>query len=90
MLRELDAYQSNKIEVLLKLALLKLAVPADVVLDLHCDSTSVFHMYTHDQLWPEMADLAADMGSFCHLLAPAAGGNPFDEGTLTLQHYSQY
>ena len=36
-------------------------------------------MYTHDRLWPEMADLAAALESECNLLAPESGGNPFDE-----------
>jgi uncharacterized protein len=37
------------------------------------------HMYTHDRLWPELSDLAAEIGSNCHLLAASSGGNPFDE-----------
>ena len=45
-------------EKALKHALYKLAVTSDLALDLHCDSDAVMHMYTHDNLWPEMADLA--------------------------------
>jgi hypothetical protein len=37
------------------------------------------HMYTHDRLWPQLADLAAEIKSHCHLLASASGGNPLDE-----------
>ena len=66
-------------EVAMKKALYSMAVGADIVLDLHCDSHAVMHMYTHDRLWPVVADLAAELGSECHLLAPAAGGDPFDE-----------
>jgi len=66
-------------EVVMKKLLYSMAVGADVVLDLHCDSHAVMHMYTHDRLWPSVSDLAAELGSECHLLAPAAGGNPFDE-----------
>jgi len=40
---------------------------------------AVMHMYTHDRLWPRLADLAAEIGSKCHLLASLSGGHPFDE-----------
>jgi len=36
-------------------------------------------MYTHDRLWPAMSDLAAEIQSTCHLVAPFSGGNSFDE-----------
>jgi len=36
-------------------------------------------MYTHDRLWPQLADLASEIRSNCHLLASVSGGNPFDE-----------
>jgi predicted deacylase len=36
-------------------------------------------MYTHDRLWPKLSDLAAFVGSHCHLLASESGGSPFDE-----------
>jgi hypothetical protein len=35
----------------MKQALYLRAAGADVVLDLHCDSSAVLHMYTHDRLW---------------------------------------
>ena len=81
----------------MKRTLLYHAIDADIVIDLHCDSDAIVHMYTHDRLWPTLHDLAAgkkylplssplkcprlplEMGSHCHLLAPKAGGNPFDE-----------
>ena len=31
------------------------------------------HMYTHDRLWPQMSDLAAELGAHCTLLAPYSG-----------------
>ena len=37
------------------------------------------HTYTHDRLWPELADLSAAIGSKCNLIAPKSGGEPFDE-----------
>lgn len=63
----------------MKMRLYELACDADVALDLHCDTDAVMHLYTHDRLWPQLADLAAELESQCHLLASNSGGNPFDE-----------
>lgn len=41
-------------------------------------------MYTHDRLWPEMKDLASDLGSECVLLSPDSGGNCFDESCSSI------
>lgn len=38
----------------LKHLLLQEAAVSDVVMDLHCDSNAVMHMYTHDRLWPAL------------------------------------
>jgi len=46
---------------------------------LHCDADAVLHIYTHDKLWPDLSDLAAYLGSYCHLTASESGGTPFDE-----------
>jgi uncharacterized protein len=72
-------YPAVKEENIMKKVLFELAYDSDIVLDLHCDSDAVVHMYTHDRLWPALSDLAAEIQSECQLLAPAAGGNPFDE-----------
>jgi predicted deacylase len=74
-----DLMGLHREEGYMKRSLYSLAYDADVVLDLHCDQDAVLHMYTHDQLWPHLSDLAADLGTECQLLAPEAGGNPFDE-----------
>ena len=42
------------------------------------------HMYTHDRLWPQMNDLAAEINSECQLIAGDSGGNPFDEACSCL------
>lgn len=63
----------------LRVALMRLAVDADIMLDLHCDSEALMHVYTGEQLWPAAADLSADLGSRATLLAEISGGNPFDE-----------
>ena len=48
-----------KEEELMKRTLLYHAIDADIVIDLHCDSDAIVHMYTHDRLWPTLQDLAA-------------------------------
>ena len=63
----------------LKHLLLSLACDADIVLDLHCDTQSVLNMYLGTPLWPEAADLAAQIGAAVTLLSKESGGNPFDE-----------
>eukprot|EP01039_Chlorochromonas_danica_P002942 gene2942-3210_t len=79
LLEEADKLHFNKVERVMKKELYKRSCTASLVLDLHCDSDAVMHMYTHDRLWPEMVDVAEAIGSQCNLLAPQSGGNPFDE-----------
>ena len=63
----------------LKRQLLRLAVDADLVLDLHCDGEAAMHLYG---LTPQ-ADLAAELGALLQadavLLATESGDSPFDE-----------
>lgn len=63
----------------LRLELMKLAVDADIALDLHCDDVAVMHLYLGTPLWPGAADLAADLGARAALYAEVSGGEPFDE-----------
>jgi predicted deacylase len=63
----------------LRHALLGLACDADIALDLHCDSEAVLHLFLGTPLWPDAADLSAQIGSRATLLATISGGNPFDE-----------
>jgi len=62
-----------------RLALQKLACDADLVLDLHCDSDAVMHVYTHPELWAQVEPLARYLGAQASLLALNAAGCPFDE-----------
>lgn len=78
-LAELDTKKTTTAEIEMKRRLLRLAATSDVVLDLHCDNEALMHMYTHTRLWPQMADLAAEIQSECHLTASTSGGHPFDE-----------
>lgn len=63
----------------LRLTLMKLAAPAEIVLDLHCDYEAEMHLYLGTPLWPDAADLAAELGAVATLTAMVSGGNPFDE-----------
>lgn len=63
----------------LKLALLSLAVDADYVFDLHCDSESLLHLYTSRWHSDEGRVLGAELGAAAILLEDDPGGNPFDE-----------
>ncbi len=63
----------------LKHLLLTHSHDADIVLDLHCDSQALLHVYLGSPLWPDAADLPAQLGSEATLLARKSGGSPYDE-----------
>jgi predicted deacylase len=63
----------------LKKALMALALPCDLVLDLHCDAEASVHLYTHAGSAATFAPLAARLGSKAVLVAENSGGDPFDE-----------
>jgi predicted deacylase len=63
----------------LRKTLLGLACDAEVVLDLHCDSEALTHLYTGTPLWPQAEPLARLLGAQASLLALESGDNPFDE-----------
>lgn len=63
----------------LKRQLLRLAVDADIVLDLHCDSDAVMHLYALTPQADMATDLGACLGARALLLATESGDAPFDE-----------
>jgi len=63
----------------LRHTLISLAYDADRVLDLHCDSEAVMHLYSEEACWPPLAPLAALLGCRAVLIARESGGGPFDE-----------
>lgn len=75
----LDDMQPTDEVACLRHTLLALAIDADIALDLHCDSESVMHLFLGTPLWPDAADLSAQLGSRATLLATESGGHPFDE-----------
>jgi uncharacterized protein len=67
----------------LKRCLLQLAVDADIVLDLHCDSEAVMHLYALTPQAELAAELGACLGAEAVLLATESGDSPFDEACST-------
>lgn len=63
----------------LRLAVMKSAHDADIVLDLHCDDESLKHIFTSPELMPGLQDLADHMQVAATLTAEDSGGGSFDE-----------
>lgn len=77
--KELNSLKTFGEEDSLKNILYKMASQCDIVLDLHCDSDAILHIYTHFNLWPILSSLAQELHSHVQLLAVTAGGTPFDD-----------
>lgn len=75
----LDEHQPMGELASLRRILMREAIDADYVLDLHCDNDALLHLYLGTARWPDGADLSADLGSVATLLAAESGGTPFDE-----------
>jgi predicted deacylase len=76
---ELADWKTSNAAETLKKTLLGLAIEADVVLDMHCDSEAVMHLYTHTRSSEDLAPLGALLGAHALLLADESGDDPFDE-----------
>ena len=63
----------------LKAHLLRLALPHEIVLDLHCDDESESYVYIHQGFLPEMYDLAAALGSTAILSWESTADAAFEE-----------
>lgn len=63
----------------MKHLLLSQAIDADIVLDIHCDSEAVVHLYTLTPQAEDFAPLSALLGAQAMLLATDSGDQPFDE-----------
>jgi predicted deacylase len=79
MLTELEASPARTPAEQLKKALVRLAIEADMVLDLHCDSEAVMHLYTLTPSAEALEPLSALLGAEAVLLALESGDDPFDE-----------
>lgn len=63
----------------LRHTLMRLALPADVLLDLHCDNEAVLHVYATPEHQSTALQLARSLGAPLLLLASESGDAPFDE-----------
>lgn len=63
----------------LRAQLLTLSIDADMVLDIHCDSISMLHLYANRDHEDTIMILAGDIASPVVLLEETPGGGPFDE-----------
>ena len=68
----------------LRRTLLGLSIDADIVLDLHCDSEGVLHLYTETSVLAQVEPLARFLGAQAALLAEVSGDHPFDEACSTI------
>lgn len=75
----IDKQQPRSAAEELRLAVLRSAHDADIVLDLHCDNDSLKHIFTSPELMPGLEDLADWMGAAATLTAEDSGGGSFDE-----------
>lgn len=66
----------------LKARLVALSMGHDLVLDLHCDDEGLDYLYIHAALWPQMADLATDLGAQAVLLWEGSSDAAFEEAAL--------
>ena len=76
---ELEAWNAPTQAAALKKELVRLALGADIVLDLHCDAEAAIHLYTQSASAEFFAPLSAHLGSVATLTAEVSGGDPFDE-----------
>lgn len=68
----------------LRRLLLANAIDADAVLDLHCDSEALMHLYATPDAWDAgVGDLAVRLDCRAAFLATESGGSPFDEACST-------
>ncbi|QIE28047.1 Succinylglutamate desuccinylase / Aspartoacylase family protein (plasmid) [Caballeronia sp. SBC1] len=63
----------------MKAALLTEALQHDIVLDLHCDTDGILHLYSSRSQHTQAVALARCMGIKAVFLEDRAGGTPFDE-----------
>jgi len=63
----------------LRQTLMRLALDADIVLDLHCDNEAVLHVYATPEHEPTALQLTHCLNAPLLLLAAESGDGPFDE-----------
>ena len=79
LLAELAAQPALSLLQQLRHTLMRLALPADVLLDLHCDNEAVLHLYATPEHEATALQLGRSLGAPLLLLATESGDSPFDE-----------
>ena len=79
LIENLESFVAGTEFASLRLALARLAVDADIVLDCHCDSEALLHLFLIPAHWPSGRDLSDEIGSRATLLSDDSGGHSFDE-----------
>ena len=79
LLEELAAQPALGLLQQLRHTLMRLALPADVLLDLHCDNEAVLHLYATPEHESTALQLGRSLGAPLLLLANESGDSPFDE-----------
>lgn len=79
LLQALETVEPSAPSDRLRHELMRLALPADVVIDLHCDGEAEVHLYTQPVSLERVLPLAALTRCRAVLVADVSGGEPFDE-----------
>jgi len=79
LLQALETIEPSAPSDRLRYALMRLALLADVVIDLHCDGEAEVHLYTQPVSLERVLPLAALTRCRAVLVADVSGGEPFDE-----------
>ncbi len=79
LLQALETIEPSAPSDRLRHVLMRLALPADVVIDLHCDGEAEVHLYTQPVSLERVLPLAALTRCRAVLVADVSGGEPFDE-----------
>ena len=75
----IDSQEPRTAAEQLRLLILKEAHDAEFVLDLHCDSDGLVHIFTSPEFMPDLQDLGDWLGAAATLTAADSGGGSFDE-----------
>lgn len=80
----LDACQPQSELEALRQTLLRLALDAELVLDLHCDNEAVMHFYSNPHYEAQAAQLGRCLQAPLGLMALESGDQPFDEAVSSI------
>jgi hypothetical protein len=77
--RAASVFEPHNEQEALRITLLRLAIDAHIVLDLHCHQEGITYLYCNEAGWPAAEDLSAQIASRATLVGPGGGIMAFDE-----------